>query len=407
MRGIFPQTNLETYPNTERNPMIEPRINQQISVYTKRFHTPPTFIASAPGRINLIGEHTDYTEGFVLPVAIDREVTIVFSPRQDDLIQIFSMDFDEIYEANITELEKGQNHWFDYINGIAWALIDAGFHLSGWQGVISGNIPIGAGLSSSAAFEIAVGKTFSSSSEITINPTRLALLAQNAEKHWVGVNVGIMDQLISSAGKANHAMLLDCRTLSFDFIPIPEQISLVVLDTLTRRELTHSAYNTRHEEVKQATKILDVPSLRDASIELLSENSSSMPKTLYKRARHIVTENERVSQFVNAMRKNEIVEMGALINASHASLRDDFEVSSEALDTIADLAQNHPGCLGARMLGAGFGGCALALLYKGHQVSFIQSVSTAYRQKTGIEPNIFQVRSTDGARVDPLAFVLI
>lgn len=380
--------------------MIEQRISQLVSVYNNRFHTPPSFIVSAPGRINLIGEHTDYTEGFVLPVAIDRDVTIVFSPRQDDLIRVFSLDFDEIYEANINKLQNGQDHWFDYINGMAWAFINTGFQLSGWQGIISGNIPIGAGLSSSAAFEIAVGKTFCISSEIDVSPTRLAVLAQNAEKHWVGVNVGIMDQLISSAGKANHAMLLDCRTLEFDFVPIPEQINLVVLDTLTRRELTHSAYNTRHEEVKQATKILEVPSLRDASIELLNEKGSSMPKMLYKRARHIVTENERVNQFVTAMRNQEIERMGALINASHTSLRDDFEVSSNALDTVVDLAQNHPDCLGARMMGAGFGGCALALIRKGDEEGFIQDICATYQEKTGIEPNIFHVKSADGVNVN-------
>jgi galactokinase len=361
-------------------------------------------IVVAPGRINLIGEHTDYTEGFVLPVAINRDVTIVFSPRQDDLIRVYSMDFDEIFEANITNLGKKENQWADYINGMAWALIDAGHQLSGWQGVVSGNIPIGAGLSSSAAFEVAVGKTFCIASNIEISSTQLAKLAQMAEINWVGVNVGIMDQLISSAGKANAAMLLDCRTLAFEFVPIPLQVSLLVLDTLTRRELTHSAYNNRHEEVKKATQILELHSLRDASIELLQKKQTEMTDTLYRRARHIVTENERVIRFVYAMRNSEINQMGALINASHVSLRDDYEVSSNALDTIVNLAQNQPGCLGARMMGAGFGGCALALLRKGDEDGFKHDVSATYREKTGVEPNIFRVNSADGVRVEPLCF---
>lgn len=382
--------------------MIETRRQQIITAYNRRFNISPSMIVSAPGRINLIGEHTDYTEGFVLPVAIDRDVTIAFSPRQDDLVRVYSLDYEEEFETHLSSFEKQHQPWAEYIIGMAWTLINAGFQLSGWQGVVSGNIPIGAGLSSSAAFEVAVGKTFCLSSEIEISPTLLAKLAQMAEINWVGVNVGIMDQLISSAGKANYAMLLDCRTLKINHVPIPDQVSFIVLDTLTRRELTHSAYNTRHEEVKKATQILELHSLRDASIELLQEKQTHLTDTLYRRARHIVTENERVNRFVTSMRNNAIAQMGALINASHVSLRDDYEVSSNALDTIVNLAQNHPGCLGARMMGAGFGGCALALLRRGDDDRFSLDVSAAYRGKTGVEPNIFRVNSADGVRVETI-----
>lgn len=380
--------------------MIDTRKALIVSVYENQFSSSPAAIASAPGRINLIGEHTDYSEGFVLPVAIDRDVTIAFSPRQDNLVQAYSMDFDQKLETDLTNLETSHNGWMNYIRGMAWALIDAGHQLSGWQGVVSGNIPIGAGLSSSAALEVAAGKTFCQASNLEISPTQLALLAQKAEKDWVGVSVGIMDQLISAAGKAQHAMLLDCRSLAMDFIRIPEGISFIVLDTITRRKLTHSEYNTRHAEVNQATKILGVKSLRDASPDLLKENQTSMSRVLYKRAKHVVSENERVRQFVEVMRNSEISRMGELINASHTSLRDAFEVSSDALNLMVALAQNHSQCLGARLMGAGFGGCALAMIKSGDEDAFAREIGLSYQQETGLAPNVFAVHSVDGVSVE-------
>lgn len=383
--------------------MTNTRNNHIVSVFEQRYNTGPAAIVSAPGRINLIGEHTDYTGGFVLPVAIDRDVTIAFSPRKDDLVRVYSMDFDDEIEIHLVKFENEQNRWAEYIQGMAWALIDAGYPLSGWQGIVSGNIPIGAGMSSSAALEIAAGMTFCLASHVEISPTKLALIAQKAERDWVGVNVGIMDQLISAAGRADHAMLLDCRSLAFDFVPIPDQLSFIVLDTLTRRELTHSAYNTRQEEVIEATKYLGLESIRAVNLELLQQKQTTLPGVLYRRVRHIVTENDRVNQFAEAMRNIDFIMMGELINSSHASLRDDFEVSSDALNLMVNLAQNHHECLGARMMGAGFGGCALALLRKGAENVFTRDVSATYQEKTEIEPNIFIVISADGVRVKPFS----
>ncbi|MFU8826327.1 MAG: galactokinase [Brevefilum sp.] len=381
--------------------MIDTRKDHIISVYKQQFSSTPEKFVTAPGRINLIGEHTDYSEGFVLPVAIDRDVMIAFSPRQDDRVQVFSMDFDQKLEIDVTNLGKSTSGWMNYIRGMAWALNDAGYRLSGWQGVVSGNIPIGAGLSSSAALEVAAGKTFCEVTNQGISPTQLALLAQKAEKDWVGVSVGIMDQLISAAGKAQHAMLLDCRSLDMDFVPIPEGISFIVLDTLTRRELTHSEYNTRHAEVNQSEQFLGVQSLRDANCDHLQEHHNNMPKVLYRRAKHVISENERVGQFVHAMRNSEITRMGELINASHASLRDDFEVSSDALNLMVELAQNHKQCLGARMMGAGFGGCALAMIQEGDEDAFASEIGLAYQQVSGLTPNIFPVNSVSGVRAEP------
>jgi galactokinase len=370
--------------------------NLAISAHQRCFHKHPSAIISAPGRINLIGEHTDYSEGFVLPVAIDRNVTISFSPRKDDIVHIYSKDFDAEIRLRLSDLARNTGGWVDYVMGMAWALIEAGFQLSGWEGVITGNIPIGAGLSSSAALEVATGKAFCLSSGFDLSPTQLALISRKAESDWVGVNVGIMDQLISAAGKENHAILLDCRSLNYEYVPIPDQISLVVLDTMTRRELTQTEYNTRHQEVNQAAKILGIEYLRDATLDMLQEKKAQLTPKLFQRGKHVINENQRVEKFSYAMRNGDLLSMGALINASHNSLRDDFEVSSRELDLIVNLAQNQPNCLGARMMGAGFGGCALALLSNGDVKRFSRDIYQGYLAETNIEPHIFSVQSSDG-----------
>jgi len=371
---------------------------QVLSAYERWFDEKPTFIVTAPGRINLIGEHTDYSDGFVLPVAIDRNVTIAFTPREDDLVHIYSVDFNEEIKVQLGHLKRNLGGWKDYVTGMAWSMIDSGLKLSGWQGVIAGDIPIGAGLSSSAALEVAAGKTFCLSSDIKLSPTKLALISKKAESEWVGVNVGIMDQLISSAGKQGHALLLDCRSLTFDYVPIPHQAVFIILDTQTRRELTHSDYNVRHEEVRKAATILGIQHLRDATPSFIEENQNTLPPILYKRAKHVARENERVKLFSNAMRNSNLLKMGELINESHVSLRDDFEVSSPELNLIVDLAQSQSGCVGARMMGAGFGGCALALLNIENVGHFTDAITTTYYAETGIKPHIFKVESAYGVR---------
>ena len=376
-----------------------------VDLYARRFNTKPAYIVKAPGRINLIGEHTDYSEGFVLPAAIDRHMTVAFSPRTDRKICVYSLDFDEFYELDLEKLERNQNGWIDYVQGMAWAMLNSGYQISGWQGVISGTIPIGAGLSSSAALEVAIGKTFCLASQLDINPQTLAVISRKAETDWVGVNVGIMDQLISAAGKEQHALLLDCRSLEFEYVPIPGQLSFVVLDTMTRRELTHSEYNTRHDEVQKASEILGLTHLRDATPTLLQENRSKFSSVLYRRAQHVVNENERVLEFAKAMRNNDLSSMGNLVNESHFSLRDDFKVSSSELNLIVELAQKHPDCPGARMMGAGFGGCALALLENSHVSSFGEEISRKYHTETGLEPHIFKVSIANGVYSNSLVTV--
>lgn len=372
------------------------QISKAISLFQQRYNRAPSHVVTAPGRINLIGEHTDYSEGFVLPMAIDRYVTIAFTPRQDQIIKVYSAEFTEIFTSQLSNLKNTPGGWSQYIKGVAWALMDLGYQLRGWDGVMLGNIPIGAGLSSSAALEVAAGKVFSISSMIEITPPQLALIGQKAEQQWVGVNVGIMDQLISAAGKAGHACLLDCRTLEIEYVPIPDHIQLVIMDTMTRRELTHSDYNTRHDEVIQAARRLGVGFLRDASRDLLESSVEKLSPILYQRALHVISENERVHQYANAMRKTDLNSMGRLVNDSHTSLRDNYEVTNHALDLIVELAQNQPGCLGARMMGAGFGGCALALLTNDPLQAFSNPVIQAYQTVMGFAPKIYPVTSVDG-----------
>jgi len=366
------------------------------STFESLFLQSPDYITIAPGRINLIGEHTDYSDGFVLPVAIDRTVTIAHSPREDGLLHVFSLDFDDELMVNLGDLKRNYGGWKDYVIGMAWAMMESGLKISGWQGIVAGNIPIGAGLSSSAALEVASGKTFCISSDLNLSATDLAKISRKAEIDWVGVKVGIMDQLISAAAKKDHALLLDCRNLDYEYVAIPNQARLIVLDTMTRRELTSSNYNARHEEVRDSAKILGIGQLRDATPPLIQLNKNNLNPTQYRRIKHVVSENERVKQFVTAMRNNDLFTMGNLINKSHISLRDDFEVSSDELNLIVNIAQRQPGCVGARMMGAGFGGCALALLNNGDVHDFTQTIAKTYHAETGVKPNIFEVFSTHG-----------
>ncbi len=370
-----------------------------VSNYLRLYQNNPAMLVFAPGRINLIGEHTDYSDGFVLPVAINFGILVAMTPRKDHLVELFSVDLNEHLKIDLRNLQRGNGGWGEYVKGVAWALDEHGCKLHGWQGVFAGSIPIGAGLSSSAAVLVAAVKAFCLSSGLDLSETSIAQVGKQAESEWVGVNVGIMDQLVSAAGKAGHAVCLDCRTLDYEYVPIPENVSFVVLDTMTRRELSQSAYNTRHDEIKAAAKGLGVTILRDANLSLLEEKKKCLTDVHYRRARHVISENERVHAFSSAMKNGELKQMGALISASHISLRDDFEVSSEELNLIVDIAQSQPTCLGARMMGAGFGGCALAILEKAHVADFVKQVAKSFESTTGIQPHIFKVESEDGVKV--------
>ncbi len=367
--------------------------------FEQRFQSPPAFMARAPGRVNLIGEHTDYNDGFVLPLAIDRAVWIALRPRADRKVLVYSLDFGGSAIFSLDELTRDDGGWIEYVKGVAWALQEAGHRLRGWEGVIAGDVPVGAGLSSSAALELAVARAFAAVSELRWDATAMARLGQRAENEWVGVRCGIMDQMISAAGRAGHALLIDCRSLQSEAVPFPPGTTVVVLDTATRRGLVDSAYNERRGQCESAARILGVSALRDVSVERFETECGRLDEITRRRAQHVVTENERTLQAAEAMRRGDAIAVGRLMNASHASLRDDFAVSSRELDVMVECGRAHPACLGIRMTGAGFGGCAVALIRSEQAEAFTSAVAASYRTITGIDPVLYVCAATDGASV--------
>lgn len=373
---------------------------QQVAgLFAQQFQGQPERIVRAPGRVNLIGEHTDYNDGFVLPLAIDRAVWIALRPRSDSRCVIYSCDFQQWGEFSLDGLERGEAGWLEYVKGVVWSLSEEGFVLRGWEGVVRGDVPLGAGLSSSAALEVATARAMTDVAQIPWDPVRMARLAQRAENRWVGVNCGIMDQLISAAGKEDHALLIDCRSLDCQAVPLPPSVRVVVLDTGTRRGLADSAYNERRAACERAAEQFGVQALRDVGPERFAEEGGQLDLGVQKRARHVISENDRTLRAAAAMQQGEVETLGGLMDESHASLRDDYEVSSDALNAMVEIARGQSGCYGARMTGAGFGGCAVALVAAEQAEDFAQTVAAAYRRATGNEPAVYVCRPSQGATV--------
>jgi len=347
------------------------------AAFVERYGEPPAAVVRAPGRVNLVGEHTDYNDGFVLPMAIDREVRIALRPRHDGRVTLHALDLDDETSFALEGLTRGEG-WAEYVKGVAWALAGDGLELTGWEGVLAGDVPVGAGLSSSAALELAAARAFQASSGFAWEPARMARLCQRAENRWVGVSSGIMDQLISALGEAGRALLLDCRSLEGEAVPLPAGHVAVVLDTGTRRGLVDSAYNERRAQCEAAARHLGVAALRDVDANALEAGAAGLEALPLKRARHVVSENARTLAAAAAMRRGDAATLGRLMSASHVSLRDDFQVSTGALDAIQACAVAQPGCLGARMTGAGFGGCAVALVEEAYVNAFVEGVKSCY-----------------------------
>jgi galactokinase len=394
---------------------VEQRVEQSVEQgpeagvveeFVRRYGEQPAFVVRAPGRVNLIGEHTDYNEGFVLPMAIDRAVFVALRGRGDRRVALRSLDFPDSLDFSLDEIERGAG-WGEYAKGIAWSLQEAGRELQGWEGVVGGDVPIGAGLSSSAALELALCSAFACVSQSQWDGQRdgqwdgtaMAKLARRAEGEWVGVQSGIMDQLVAAEGKGGSALLIDCRSTSITPVALPEDLRVVVLDTGTRRELGSSAYNERVAQCRAAAECLGVQTLRDLTRVRLEAGAAELDGLLLRRARHVVSENIRTLHAVQALQQGDLAALGRLVNESHASLRDDYEVSSSELDTITEIARAGEGCLGARMTGAGFGGCAIALVSADRAKAFAEEVAGAYREATGLEPQLYLCRATDGAAV--------
>lgn len=372
---------------------------QIVHAFQQRFEAAPAIVVRAPGRVNLIGEHTDYNDGFVLPLAIDRATWIALRPRADRSVTVHALDFGESDTFDLDALAPKPGSWADYVRGVAWALTQHGYVLGGWEGVMSGDVPIGAGLSSSAALELAVARAFGAVAGWPWDAARMALVGQYAENKWVGMNCGIMDQMISAAGVAAHALLIDCRSLETRPIPLPAGLAVVVLDTTTRRGLVDSAYNERRAQCEAAAAHFGVKALRVVTLAQLEAARPELVALTYRRARHVITENDRVLQACDAMTAGDAAALGRLLDASHISLRDDFEVSNRELDIIVAAAQPHPACLGARMTGAGFGGCAVALVAEAGVADFVAQVSANYAVKAGLTPRVYVCRATDGAAI--------
>ncbi len=370
------------------------------AAFAHRFGQRPSHWVRAPARVNLIGEHTDYNDGFVLPMAIAPAVWIAFGQGHPDRLLLHSLEFEGQVDLPLAELLHGPPPWAEYARGIVWAMRRSGLPLVGWRGVVASDIPTGAGLSSSAAFELALARGFTQAAELPWDPQAMAHLARTAEVEWVGVHCGIMDQMVCACAQGGHALLLDCRSLEMQTLPLPPGAAVAVLDTGTRRGLVDSPYNERRGQCEAAARSLGRAALRDVSLAELEAHGPALEPVLLRRARHVVSENERTRQAARALADGDAVEFGRLMDASHASLAGDYEVSSEALDRIVEIARRHSGCYGARMTGAGFAGCAVALVDAAAD-DFAARVERDFRQATGLTATVFLTPATSGVELFP------
>jgi galactokinase len=363
----------------------------------------PTLSARAPGRVNLIGEFTDYNEGFCLPAAIDRETVVAARARRDSVVHVVAADdknHEDRFSLDAPLLPLPGGHWGNYVRGVFAALRSAGHAVGGAELVIAGNVPQGAGLSSSAALEVAVGQALKSLFRLEVDATGLALAGQRAEHEFAGCQCGIMDQLVSAHGRAGHAVLLDCRTLATTPVPMPEGTAIVVVESGIQRGLVDSEYNLRRRQCEQAAAHFGVPTLRDLSRERFEAERSGLETKAAQRARHVVSENERTLDAVQALRDVNLTRMGELMRAAHASLRDDFEVSLPPIDALVDLLNSAIGSAGgARLTGGGFGGCAVALVPAAMAAEVRNVATRGYRTPQGQAPQVHVCAASDGAGV--------
>ncbi|MEF3273491.1 MAG: galactokinase [Chloroflexus sp.] len=359
------------------------------AAFERYFGQPPIRIVRAPGRVNLIGEHTDYNDGFVFPMALDRATYVAARPRADRIVRVFSVKFREEDQFDLDHIVRDeQRQWVNYIRGVAKGLLARDLPLRGADLWIDSNVPAGSGLSSSAALEVAVGYTFQLLNNINLLGEELALLAQGAEHSFVGVKCGIMDQLIAALGEAGHALLIDCRDLSYRPVPIPANARVVVCDSGVRHRLAGSEYNQRRAGCEEAVRLLrpalgKIQALRDVRSTDLATYGHLLPPALLPLARHVVTENERTLAAADALAAGDLVKMGQLMVASHASLRDDYRVSIPELDILVELALAAPGCYGSRMTGGGFGGSTVALVAADRVDEFVAAMIAGYATRTG------------------------
>lgn len=373
-----------------------------IQVYREKFGEAPSIVVRAPGRINLIGEHTDYNEGFVLPAAIDRAIWLAVSPRTDQLLDFHALDLGETFQGTLKSLQKSSLGWPNYLLGCFSELLRDGHPIDGANVVFGGDIPIGAGLSSSAALECGILFALNECYQLGLSRPELAQLAQRAENNFVGMNCGIMDMFASLMGREGNALKLDCRTLEHEYIPIQAKNATILLcDTGVKHKLVDSEYNTRRQECEEGVRHLrsvfpTVRSLRDVTLEMLFSEKAKLRPIVFKRCKYVVEENARVEYACKILKETGLPGIGSLLYASHEGLKNEYQVSCPELDFLIDQTPDSLTFLGARMVGGGFGGCTINVLEKDTTANFQTFISKKYREKWGRELRMWEVRITDG-----------
>ncbi len=381
---------------------VNPLYDKVVQAFRARFLREPELVVRAPGRVNLIGEHTDYNDGFVMPLAVDRAAWIAAATSQEPTATLRALDMrnDEAIFP-VDQVAPSDGGWADYPRGIVWAFLEDNRQPVGLEAVFASDVPVGAGMSSSAAVELAFAYTWARLSGFTDPLEQLALLCQRAENQYVGVNCGIMDQMISACGKAGHAMVLDTRTLKRAYFPLPAGTAVVVADSLVRRSLASSEYNVRRAQCEEAVARLrtvkpEIKALRDITPPELAQWGHQLPETILRRARHVVYENARVAAMAQALHQGDLVTAGKLMREGHVSLRDDYEVSAPELDALVEAAWEVPGCYGARLTGAGFGGCTVALVAEPAVTALTAHLTETYEARFGQTPTVYVVHAADG-----------
>ena len=384
--------------------MSDPLIQKTRAVFQARFGAAPQMTIQAPGRVNLIGEHTDYNDGLVLPCAIDYKTVISAAARSDRTVRVIAADYDDQldeYSLAAPITPRPDMQWANYVRGVVKELVDMGLPVTGMDMTIAGDVPQGAGLSSSASLEVAVCRTFATQPGFEgLSMTDMALIAQRAENNFVGCKCGNMDQIISANGVEGHALLIDCRSLKTQATPIPAEASIIIINSKVRRGLVESAYNKRREQCEAAARHYGVPALRDVDVARLAAKAAGLDEEVFRRARHVVTENDRVEQAVTALAAGDLVRMGELMQASHISMRDDFEITVPPIDHLVDIVKEVIKTSGGvRMTGGGFGGCVVALVPHVHVDAVRAAIAQQYTSPSGEAAVVYVCRATAGAGV--------
>ena len=377
---------------------FEQRIKAVITAHAERTGVEPGAVFQAPGRVNLLGEHTDYSGGFCMPAALSFNTIVAASAFGEKVLRVHSLDFKETVEIALDALvPPGRKHWSSYPFGVAWSLQQSGVKLVGAELTMQGNVPAGSGLSSSASVEVATATALLGVARVDLAKAQVALACQKAENVYVGAPCGIMDQYISAAGVKGHALAIDTRALTAELAPIPADLRLVVANSMVTHSVGGGEYGERRREVEEAAKACGVKELRDASLADLQGHERDMSEEAFKRGRHVITDSQRVLDGVAALRAGDAAEFGRLMSAAHVSYRDDFEASCARCDLLVSLAMELDGCLGSRLTGGGFGGCTVSLVQASAAEGFAVSLKEKYKDKTGVSADVFVCEIGDGA----------